>query len=87
MYEGTYTQYIKERTIRYAKHMREREEQQQQKEKAEKSLDDLLAKSAYRGSTAIGKTVRARKKFFDRRFIDGKIEAIREDNTIHMSME
>lgn len=86
-YEGTYTEYIKERTVRTEKQMMAREEQQEEKEKAEKSLDTLQARASFRGSTSIGRTVRARKHFFDRRFVDGKIEAVREDYIMNMEIE
>lgn len=86
-YEGTYTQYIKERQRKATEHMKEREEQQEEKEKAEKSLEALHARSSFRGSASIGWTVRSRKKYFDRRFVDGKIEKVREDYTMNMEIE
>jgi len=86
-YEGTYTKYIKERERRAVQQMRAREEQQEKKEKAEKWLNELRERASFRDSQASGRRIRARQKFFDRTFVDGKIEEIREENTMNMEVK
>ena len=86
-YEGSYRTYIKEREARAVKQMQEREEQQEKREKAEKWLTGLRHRSSFHDSPAWGRIIRSRQKLYDRTFVDGKIEEVREDSKMQLELD
>lgn len=86
IYGGTYTAYMHERKVRAEKQMEEWKDQEEKRKKAEQWLADLKQRASFYDSPRWGKLIRSRKKLFERNFVDGKIERVREEKQMGMAV-
>ena len=85
-YEGWYSAYIQERQERARVQMEAWANQQEKKAKAEKWLATLRNRASFYDSPAWGNLIRGRQKLYERMFVDGAIEEVRDDVVMDMEI-